>query len=387
DRLLLALQGQAVADPRVTAAIGDRLALESEEEAVLPLVRAAGRRGSPELAEAIVKAAERKPVSPRVRLAALSALSRLGLDHPASRRYFTTCADAEDWTERSAVLDIAASSGHPGAGPLLIRKLGDPVWQVRLTAVQGLAQLRTRESVEPLISRLEHEEVMRMRRAIGEALFRITGMNFYDSPELWRRWWREKGESFELPPEPPERPPEPAAGRTVGRFYGIPVESDRVIFVIDQSSSMRGFGQRPDELDRAVEETLEVLAGLDDKAFVNVILFENRVHPFRDHLVELKPAARATIKAHLRAQRPRGGTNLYDALEMALLTPDVDTVYLLSDGEPTSGKHVRHPAILKEIKKLNRVRRVTIHCVALGFGSDLLKSLAAQNGGTYVRRF
>jgi len=97
-------------------------------------------------------------------------------------------------------------------------------------------------------------------------------------------------------------------------------------------------------------------------------------------------SARASLAKHLRSQRPTGGTNLYDGLEMALLTKDVDTIYLLSDGSPGSGKFVAAADILREIGKLNRTRRVAIHCVAVGFDSPLMRELAAQNGGQYVRR-
>jgi hypothetical protein len=81
-----------------------------------------------------------------------------------------------------------------------------------------------------------------------------------------------------------------------------------------------------------------------------------------------------------------GGTNLYDGLELALLTKDVDTIYLLSDGSPGSGKFVQHADILREVRRINRTRRVAIHCVAVGFDSKLMKDIAAQNGGQYVRR-
>jgi len=64
----------------------------------------------------------------------------------------------------------------------------------------------------------------------------------------------------------------------------------------------------------------------------------------------------------------------------------VDTVYLLSDGSPGSGKFVKHQDILRDVAKINRTRKIAIHCIAVGFDSPLMKDLAAQNGGQYVRR-
>jgi hypothetical protein len=140
------------------------------------------------------------------------------------------------------------------------------------------------------------------------------------------------------------------------------------------------------KLERAVEETLKVVEKLGRGARANVILFETNIHPWQKRLVKMGPAAKTKLAKDLRSKRPTGGTNLYDGLEMALLTEDVDTIYLLSDGSPGSGKFVRHEDILREVKKLNRTRRVAIHCVAVGFDSPLMKDLAAQNDGRYVRR-
>ena len=156
-------------DERVSAALDARLAAESAEEVLLALVSAAGRRGDRDLAGAIVSAAERAAKSVRVRLAALNALAGLGFDQAAVARYFEACAGVEDWAERAAALEIAAKSDDPGAAPLLIAMLGDPVWQVRLTAVEGLGRLRVREAAGPLVSRLETEEVKRVRRLMRRA--------------------------------------------------------------------------------------------------------------------------------------------------------------------------------------------------------------------------
>lgn len=41
---------------------------------------------------------------------------------------------------------------------------------------------------------------------------------------------------------------------------------------------------------------------------------------------------------------------------------------------------------LRETRRLNQVRRITIHCVSIGTESALLRDLAAQNGGRSVRR-
>ena len=47
---------------------------------------------------------------------------------------------------------------------------------------------------------------------------------------------------------------------------------------------------------------------------------------------------------------------------------------------------IRMQDIVREIGKVNQLRRIVIHCVSLGRDSTLLKRLASENGGRYVRR-
>ncbi len=65
---------------------------------------------------------------------------------------------------------------------------------------------------------------------------------------------------------------------------------------------------------------------------------------------------------------------------------DVDTICLLSDGEPNMGKYTEPEDILKYTLALNEFRRITIHCVSVGQDSRLLSKLAAGTGGRYRRR-
>ena len=171
-------------------------------------------------------------------------------------------------------------------------------------------------------------------------------------------------------------------------YYGLPVDSNRVIFVIDQSGSMsiRSEKGKPSDWEKAVKETLNVVDGLGAKARLNLILFETNVHAWRKTLVELTTRARIALRKHLSRQKPRGGTNLYDALKKALLSQGVDSIFLLSDGLPETGAYTKPEEILREIGKLNRSRRIAIHVVAIGFDTEFLEQLAEQNDGRYVRR-
>ena len=85
------------------------------------------------------------------------------------------------------------------------------------------------------------------------------------------------------------------------------------------------------------------------------------------------------------ALRPGGGTNIHDALELAFEDERVDTIYLLSDGAPSTGPIVQADELRDEVARWNSVRGVVIHCIAVGQDHRLLKGLAEDSGGKYVR--
>ena len=119
---------------------------------------------------------------------------------------------------------------------------------------------------------------------------------------------------------------------------------------------------------------------------VNVDFFHTTHRGWKDRLTKLTKGSRKNLISHLEKQNPTGGTNIYDPLEAALTDDHVDTILLLSDGVPGSGKYVATEDILRGVRRLNQTRRIAIHCVSLGMDSALLKRLAAENGGRYVRR-
>ena len=80
-----------------------------------------------------------------------------------------------------------------------------------------------------------------------------------------------------------------------------------------------------------------------------------------------------------------GGTNLFGSLEFVFQDPQVDTIFILSDGEPSAGR-IQDPAgIRTEVAKWNKNREVKIHSIAVGGSLQVLQWLAEDSGGTYVR--
>src|SRR5690606_9155766 len=126
-----------------------------------------------------------------------------------------------------------------------------------------------------------------------------------------------------------------------------------------------------------------VIKKLPADTSINIILFDGQFRPWQKELQSLAGRGRDKALEFVRSISTGGGTNVFDSLEHALEDRRVDTIYLMTDGEPTRGRITDPDGIVTEIERLNRVRGVTIHCIAFGEESDLLKRLAAGNGGDY----
>lgn len=275
----------------------------------------------------------------------------------------------------------------------LLPLLDHATWQVRAAAIEALYRLRRKEAIPAFIARLPKEDG-RLRNDLATALRRLTGMKLGYDARAWQAWWEDNKDKFELPAAEPKGLVEAEDGTT---YYGIPVVSKRLAFLLDISGSMnaandagatkvQGAKSKNTRLDTARKELSDTLERLARDVRFNVICFDDRQEPWEKELKEALPAAKEAARKFLDRQRPRGGTNIYDPLETALADPAVDTVFLLSDGAPSAGKFVQPTDILREIRKLNRKRKVVLHTICIGGPSPFMESLAKENGGTYIQR-
>ena len=91
-----------------------------------------------------------------------------------------------------------------------------------------------------------------------------------------------------------------------------------------------------------------------------------------------------------------GSTNIHGALLSAYYPQSpvpfrpnfegsVDTIFLLSDGDPTAGEIIDVGHLVCDICEHDRVRMIRINTIGMGrANSPLLRQLAKQTGGTYV---
>jgi len=362
--------------PKVADALLARLAKEATPE----LIRAVARQGDPRAADALVRAA--RAGGENVRVAALQALARMPRHPDGVGAFLASVVGEGSFLERVlAMLALRANA----AVPAVVANVGHERWRVRLAAIRTLARLRPAAGVEPLIARMaDEDERWRLRLAAVDALQAITNRRTGLAPAAWRRWWEREGEGFAVPAPRTAEPAATGETKSVARFYGIPIDSDRVVFLIDVSGSMaqpaRGELSR---LEVAYEELLGASAALPGKPRVNVVLFNNEVRAWSGGL---EPVDRRKIGRFLRKTEAAGGTFLYDGLEAAFANAGADTIIVLTDGAVTGGKIEGDDAIVDAARALDRSGLVRLHGVAIGLDSPLLRRLAEQTGGRYVER-
>jgi HEAT repeat protein len=276
-----------------------------------------------------------------------------------------------------SALDALAETRAVEGFPVFEKALKAKEWPIRVAAVHGLTKLRRRETIDLLIDRVDKEDG-RMLAEIVDALQGLTGKPIGYAPGAWKEWWATAKEDFVLPDK--------AAVITglarMTTYHGVPVVSNRMVFLVDISGSMGEVTGTESRMEQSKKELLRVLGQLGKDVQVNMVFFDERIEPWRKALVPIRPNLKEA-QALIAKIAPRGSTNIFDALDAAFQLKDADTIYLLSDGEPTNGRIIDTEDILREIRKLNRLRQIVIHTISFG-ASPFLKTLAAQNGGQYV---
>ena len=152
-------------------------------------------------------------------------------------------------------------------------------------------------------------------------------------------------------------------------------------------------------LTAAKRDLVKALSGLREGALFNVVFYASDVWTWADDLVEMSAGAREEVASFVEETGAVGGTNIYGALERALelagasedgdwAEPEIDTIYLLTDGRATVGLTTDTDDILAFVRERNRTAGITINTIGLSAAHDtnLLRRLAEENGGTYVGR-
>jgi predicted nucleic acid-binding Zn-ribbon protein len=197
----------------------------------------------------------------------------------------------------------------------------------------------------------------------------------------------------------------------VGRYFvGLSKEDKKVLFVVDHSGSMaapvlrsassKGIQDRWQDVTMAIRAWLTKIPSIDSAA---LILFSSRVRAFpsdyslvkMDRLDGSATERGAELTNELEKVEPVGGTNLVEAMELALSQyRDVDAIVLFTDGRPTGERESDNSSasalcrkILDNLERAQSTGAVPrIYVVALGdyFDDEFGKFLVTPTTRTGV---
>ncbi len=250
----------------------------------------------------------------------------------------------------------------------------------RRGVVRGLINLHAPASVVALVDLLDTLPG-EVRADVAGYLAAISGKNHGVDADAWRAWWESEGGDFEFPPRAPFYPaPTVAPGDAGNAYYEIPVYADRIVFVIDTSSSMEG-----ERMETAKRELVSAIHTLDPLVAFTVISFSDAARAWQPQLVAAGDDAKRSAAAYVSALTAAGKTASFDALDAAFRY-DAEAIFFLSDGEPTAGRMVNPAQIIRFVAEANKNRRLSLHTIGIMPDNGLaqfLQVLATANNGAY----
>ncbi|MFH1421949.1 MAG: hypothetical protein ABIH42_04460 [Planctomycetota bacterium] len=348
---------------------------------------------------------------------------------------------AGDYKMRIILLEALASKNGEIVVQTLLEAIDDSKDEVACTAIRALGDKRDENTIEPIISFMEKLARKKDRGRIYNdcriALEKITGKKGPEEAKDWRNWY----ESYKTGGDSGgQQNPKPVLGGgdfKTSSFFGLTIDSDRIIFVIDVSGSMtvadpppeawvpdRDLGKlettavdeeekkkKEKELEeikknwekerqriyRVKKELVRVIDSLDKSVKFNIIAFSDQISSWKDKLQPASSGNMSNAKAWVEALNADGLTCTDGAIREAFKDKDVDTVVLLSDGAPTHiggegraewGGHQDSMAIIGSIyswlEENNKFRKVTIHTIGFkGANFEFMEKLAKDNNGTF----
>lgn len=386
--LLGAYFGKARLDPLL------RVMAESSADSKASAARAIGRLKIHEGATRV--APLRTHADPLVRANAMIAAA--ACDPKSNAKALVNYLNDKDAGVRTAVLEAIATYAPELVLSASKSKITDPDWRPRLQAARNLANITDKESVAALVVAAGDNRRV-VATAAENGLLKLTGRNFHGG-KSWKAWWDAEGAAWQAPAatsRPASEKVPPAEGGT-GVFFGLPIDSDHVAFLIDCGATMAnaapgGGGSKMDQVLAELEKTLKTLPS---GTKFNVFAYASKTTAWQGKAQLLNEKTLRASLDFLKTQPLAGRKNIWEALLGALGDSDIDTVYLMSDGEPEDGLYVHFNRVVDHLQRRNLLRKLVVHTVhvsdpAWNAGTtewyrSQLREIARGTGGQYVEK-
>lgn len=354
----------------------------------------------------LLASATNKALGYRVTDAAFDALK--ALKGEKAKKYIVEKGPKLRNTEQKSVLcDVLGEYKQDEALKGLSVLVTDKSDQVQLAAVENLAKFKCNQSVDAIIACMLKADGT-LEYACRGALRQMTGEKLADAVD-WKNWWdtNAKGFDFKKVAEAIQTRAKESRGKISTSVDGSglyeTIHSHKVLFVLDTSGSMRieaplKNGKKLTRLDYVKKElSAAINMQLNKDTRFNIIHFGDKVYTWKKKLVKATGGNKRGALNFVKKLKFFGMTNTFEAFKTAFNDPNVDTIYFLTDGSPTTGGILVPSQILGHIRSWNRGRNVKIHTIAFLTGDGtkqgiiedkdgakiFMKNIAEQNGGFY----
>jgi HEAT repeat protein len=333
----------------------------------------------------------------RVRADALAALMRV---QPSRALRHLRCAlqDRKRTLLRAAAVILLAEQRHQGDGLEVGERVSAAEILTYLEAASADADPCVRRAayralgVEPeipclaiLIQRLEKEDQRHLSVLLVGILRRTSGLSHSADPRPWRDWLSRLGEKG-IPKRVVSQDRETHQTRVAKSLSNVRPSTDRSVILVDLSGSVwmerKGGVSRKQVLDRELRALLE---GLPRTVSFNLIPYATRPAPFEKRMVPATPKAVRRAWGEFDSCRLRGRGDVWSALQVALLDPDLGSLLIITDGAPTGGEHSNMELLVPLIEWECRWRGIAVDSVLIDSAKRLQSSwsdLAQRTGGT-----
>jgi hypothetical protein len=320
-----------------------------------------------------------------------------------------------DATVRLAAVQAYAQAEDVGLAEFAIKALAEPNWAFRQAAARALCVVGDSKAVGPLVTAMAAEEG-RLLEDYADALAKLTGAKLGPNPEAWKRWYDDHKAELAAKGAPPAAPKLGKGALTAPvDYYGIQTRSLKLLFLIDCSGSMNekialgGTSGDGPKIAIAKKMLKAAIMQLQAGTLFNVITFNTDARAMNPGLIAGTAENKALMCGRVDELGARGGTWTYGALKLAFgltdanvtpTSPPVDTIFVLSDGEPTEAtfeegveaKPMDPAKILASVHQWNPFQAVKIHAIAIDPRIEksgrnfirFMRDLAGQNGGSYT---
>ncbi|MEO0445506.1 MAG: VWA domain-containing protein [Verrucomicrobiota bacterium] len=264
---------------------------------------------------------------------------------------------------------------------------------IRLSATRLLGAIPNRKIIPFLIETLDDPLLTEESLA---SLLRLTGQPIGVEATAWDAWFQQQPATYL--PEPmglhsfevvlrKRKADRAVAQQDHLEFFGRKLEGKRILFLLDNSGSMDDDGR----IERLQDEMKGMIQNLTPAYSFGIITFPGRRTPGRDfdqaNSRYREMAYDFADGMYASGSTPMGGA-LEEAFDRLVRRKNVDTIYLLSDGEPTDVD--ADDSLPELVLRLNEEARVRIHTLFIGdalaqpTARDLMEQVAEENEGTFM---